>query len=48
MSKDLNKKLKLGLLTLRLGVLIVMFMWTLDKFLRVDHASSLLCSLFVA
>lgn len=38
MNDDLYKKLKLGLLTLRLGVFIVMFMWTIDKFLRVDHA----------
>ena len=30
-------KLRLSLLLLRLGVFIVMFMWTLDKFVKPDH-----------
>lgn len=32
-------KLKLSLLSLRLGVFVVMFMWTLDKFINPSHAS---------
>ena len=33
-----EEKLRLSLLLLRLGVFIVMFMWTLDKFVNPDHA----------
>ena len=36
----LNQKLKFSLFGLRLGVFIVMFFWTLDKFVRPDHAAS--------
>ena len=36
----LNQRLKLSLFSLRLGVLIVMLFWTLDKFIRPDHAAS--------
>jgi len=32
-------KLKKGLLALRLGVFLVLFMWTIDKFLNPEHAS---------
>lgn len=35
---DAGKRLALSLLFLRLGVFIVMFMWTLDKILNPDHA----------
>jgi len=38
MNTETQRKLELSLLTLRLGVFIVMLMWTVDKFLRVDHA----------
>lgn len=34
-----DKKLTLSLFLLRLSVFIVMFMWTLDKFVRPSHAS---------
>jgi len=34
----IEEKLRLSLLLLRLGVFIVMFMWTLDKFVNPDHA----------
>ncbi len=36
MKSDL-KSLKLSLLLLRLGVFIVMFMWTIDKFINPGH-----------
>ena len=36
----LNQRLKLSLFGLRLGVFIVMVFWTLDKFVRPDHAAS--------
>lgn len=38
MNTEIQRKLELSLLTLRLGVFIVMLMWTVDKFVRVDHA----------
>ena len=34
-----NFKLKKALFSLRLGVFIVMFMWTIDKFINPTHAS---------
>lgn len=36
-----TSKLELPLLTLRLGVFIVMFMWTLDKFVNPQHAAGI-------
>jgi len=33
-----NNRLSLSLLLLRIGVFIVMFIWTLDKFVRPEHA----------
>ena len=38
MSAD--RRLPLFLLLLRLSVFLVMFIWTIDKFVRPDHASS--------
>ena len=38
MNTETQRKLELSLLTLRLGVFLVMLMWTVDKFVRVDHA----------
>ena len=35
-----NSKLKWSLFSLRLGVFIVMFLWTLDKFIRPEHAAT--------
>ncbi len=32
-------RLPLALLSLRLGVFVVMFIWTVDKFVRPDHAA---------
>ena len=37
MGKD--KRLRISLLLLRLGVFVVMFVWTLDKFVAPDHAA---------
>lgn len=37
---ELKKKLSLGLFTLRVGVFVVMFMWTLDKFVNPSHAKA--------
>lgn len=36
---DGDRKLQLSLLLLRLGVFLVMFMWTIDKFINPGHAS---------
>ena len=35
---DKNKKISVSLFLLRLGVFVVMFVWTLDKFIRPEHA----------
>jgi hypothetical protein len=37
-----NKELPLSLLLLRLGVFIVMFMWTLDKFVNLGHTAAVM------
>lgn len=36
----LNQRLKLSLFSLRFGVFIVMIFWTIDKFVRPDHAAA--------
>ena len=36
---DHDKKLQLSLLSLRLTVFLVMFMWTIDKFVNPGHAA---------
>ena len=36
---DGDGKLQLSLLLLRMGVFLVMFMWTIDKFINPGHAS---------
>ena len=36
---DIAVRVRLPLLLLRIGVFIVMLMWTLDKFVRPDHAA---------
>ncbi len=41
-----NNRLPLSLLLLRLGVFIVMFMWTIDKFLRPEHAAAVFKSFY--
>lgn len=42
---DINK-LELGLLALRLGVFIVMLMWTLDKFFNPGHSGAIFASFY--
>jgi len=37
----INNRLPFSLLLLRLSVFLVMFMWTIDKFLRPEHAASI-------
>ena len=37
---DHDKRLQLSLLLLRLSVFLVMFMWTIDKFINPGHAAS--------
>ena len=36
---DVALRVRLPLLLLRIGVFLVMFMWTLDKFVHPDHAA---------
>jgi len=38
MDQDLKQNLSRSLLFIRLSVFLVMLMWTLDKFINVDHA----------
>jgi len=38
---DVAVRVRLPLLLLRLGVFVVMFMWTLDKFLNPKHAAAI-------
>ncbi len=37
---NIDNRLPLALFFLRLGVFIVMFMWTIDKFIRPEHAAA--------
>lgn len=37
---DFNRRLSISLFLLRIGVFIVMLMWTLDKFINPDHAAA--------
>ena len=39
LSSDVQSRLQWSLLSLRLGVFIVMIMWTLDKFVNPGHSS---------
>lgn len=41
-----EQRLAISLLSLRLGVFVVMFMWTLDKFLRPDHAAGIFAGFY--
>lgn len=44
---DTNKRIPLALFLLRLGVFIVMFFWTIDKFVRPDHAAAVFKSFYM-
>lgn len=41
-----DRRLTLSLFLLRLGVFIVMFFWTLDKFIRPDHAAGVFANFY--
>ena len=43
---DQSKRLPIALLSLRVGVFIVMFMWTLDKFIRPGHAAGIFAQFY--
>ena len=38
MDFEMRRRLELSLFLLRLGIFVVMIAWTVDKFVRVDHA----------
>ena len=42
-----DDKLGISLLLLRLGVFVVMIMWTLDKFLYPDHAAAVFANFYM-
>ena len=42
----LSSKLPAALLSLRLGVFLVMFMWTLDKFINPTHAAGIFANFY--
>ncbi len=44
MSK--NDRLPLALVLLRLGVFVVMFIWTVDKFVRPEHAAKIFTNFY--
>jgi|SRR5712664_1732416 len=39
---DIASRVRLPLLLLRIGIFVVMLMWTLDKFARPDHAAGVI------
>jgi len=41
-SPDLKNRLQWSLLSLRLGIFLVMFMWTMDKFVNPAHSARVL------
>ena len=43
---DHDKRLQLSLLFLRLSVFLVMFMWTIDKFINPGHAASVYANFY--
>lgn len=42
----IQNRLPIALLSLRLGVFVVMLMWTIDKFIRPDHAAGVFDSFY--
>lgn len=44
--RDLDQRLPWALLALRLGVFIVMIMWTLDKFVAPDHSAGVFANFY--
>lgn len=43
---DQQRRLALSLLILRVGVFVVMLMWTIDKFARPDHAAGVFANFY--
>ena len=41
-----QRRLALSLLMLRLGIFVVMLMWTIDKFVRPDHTASVFSTFY--
>jgi len=46
MNSASNRRLEISLLLLRLGVFIVMLMWTLDKFVQPNHAGAVFAGFY--
>jgi uncharacterized membrane protein YkgB len=46
MEKDTNNRLPIALFLLRVSIFIVMFMWTLDKFIHFEHASAVYANFY--
>ncbi|MDT8423343.1 MAG: hypothetical protein RQ724_06185 [Desulfuromonadales bacterium] len=46
MTTPATRHLPLALLWLRLGIFIVMFVWTLDKFVRPEHAAKVFAGFY--
>ncbi len=42
-----NNRLPLALFLLRLGVFIVMFIWTIDKFVRPEHSAAVYANFYL-
>lgn len=45
--EHIHQRLPIALLLLRLGVFIVMFMWTLDKFVQPDHTAAVFANFYM-
>jgi putative oxidoreductase len=43
---NIEKRLPLALLLLRLSVFVVMFVWTIDKFVEPQHASKIMAAFY--
>ena len=46
MIQKTDQRLPIALLALRLGVFIVMFMWTLDKFVQPEHTAGVFANFY--
>ena len=46
MTESTTKRLPVALLTLRLGVFIVMIMWSLDKFVQPEHTAGVFANFY--
>jgi uncharacterized membrane protein YkgB len=46
MTESTTRRLPVALLTLRLGVFIVMIMWTLDKFVQPEHTAGVFANFY--